>query len=202
MHNNSYYVVNGITFYRLIAAPLLLVLMLTEQRDAFRWLLAFSFFTDAIDGYLARKYRVVSVMGAKLDSLADDLTVLVAVVGLFVWHWPFIIQEYLWVILLFLLFLIQLISALIRYGKPTSFHTYLAKTAAIFQAVFLVLTFFLPSPWVPLFYVTAGITALAIIEETIMVMLLSEWRADVRGLYILLRERRSQTPPAGTGTDI
>ena len=119
MHNNSYYVVNGITFYRLIAAPALLLLILTEQRDLFKWLLAFSFFTDAIDGYLARRYKVVSVMGAKLDSLADDLTVLVAVVGLFVWHWPFIVQEYVWVVLLALLFLIQLVSALIRESHIT-----------------------------------------------------------------------------------
>ncbi len=189
MHNNSYYVVNGITFYRLIAAPALLLLILTEQRDLFKWLLAFSFFTDAIDGYLARRYKVVSVMGAKLDSLADDLTVLVAVVGLFVWHWPFIVQEYVWVVLLALLFLIQLVSALIRYGKPTSFHTYLAKTAAVFQAVFLVSTFFLPAPITPLFYVTLAVTALAIIEETIMVILVPEWRADVKGLYQVIRKK-------------
>src|SRR5687767_4320299 len=84
MQKKSYYIINGITLYRLIAAPFLLFLILTRQSDLFKWLLAFSFFTDAIDGYLARKYKVVSVMGAKLDSLGDDLTVIVGVIGLFV----------------------------------------------------------------------------------------------------------------------
>ncbi|QNL48016.1 CDP-alcohol phosphatidyltransferase family protein [Olivibacter sp. SDN3] len=190
MQSNSYYIVNGITFYRLIVAPVLLLFIFTEQREIFKWLLAFSFFTDAIDGYLARKYKVVSVMGSKLDSLADDLTILVAIVGLFFWHWSFIVAEYLWISLLFILYLVQLVFALIRYKKTTSFHTYLAKIAAIFQAVFLVLTFFLSSPPTLFFYAAAAITALDIIEETIMVYLLPKWQADVKGLHEVLQQRR------------
>ncbi|MGK6351420.1 CDP-alcohol phosphatidyltransferase family protein [Parapedobacter sp. DT-150] len=189
MHSTSYYIVNGITFYRLIAAPVLLLLIFTGQRDIFKWLLAFSFFTDAIDGYLARKYKAVSVMGARLDSIADDLTVLVAIIGLFAWHWSFIRQEYLWILLLLLLFVVQLVFALIRYGKTTSFHTYLAKAAAVFQGLFLVFTFFLPSPPLLLFYVAMVLTALDIIEETVMVILLPTWEADVSGLYQLLKRR-------------
>jgi phosphatidylglycerophosphate synthase len=81
MKKNSYYIINGITLYRLIAAPFLLILAFLKETDVFKWLLAVSFFTDAIDGYLARKYKVVSVMGAKLDSWGDDLTVIAATVG-------------------------------------------------------------------------------------------------------------------------
>ena len=59
MKKQSYYIINGITLYRVIAAPFLLYLVVTRQEDIFKWLLAFSFFTDAIDGFLARKYKVV-----------------------------------------------------------------------------------------------------------------------------------------------
>lgn len=190
MHTKSYYIVNGITFYRLLAAPILLLLILTGQRDVFKWMLALSFLTDAVDGYLARRYKVVSVMGAKLDSIADDLTVLMAIVGLFVWHWPFVVQQKLWVLILLLLFILQLVSALIRYGKTTSFHTYLAKVAAVFQAVFLIATFFLPAPPQLLFYAAAVVTALNMIEEFIMVMLLPTWQADVRGLHQVSKRKR------------
>jgi len=189
MHTNSYYIVNGITLYRLIAAPFLLVLIFTDQAALFKWLLALSFFTDAIDGYVARKFGAVSVMGARLDSIADDLTVFVALVGLWVWYKEFLLTEYIWVLLLVVLFLIQLLLAFIRYGKPTSFHTYLAKIAAVFQAVFLVLSFFLPAPLLVLFYIMATITALDILEEIVMVLLLPKWQPDIRSLYHLLKKK-------------
>ncbi|MGE5106263.1 MAG: CDP-alcohol phosphatidyltransferase family protein, partial [Sphingobacteriales bacterium] len=65
-HTLAYYAVNGITFYRIIAAPVLLVLLFAGQYILFTWLLGVSFFTDLIDGYLARKYKVSSVAGTKL----------------------------------------------------------------------------------------------------------------------------------------
>jgi CDP-diacylglycerol--glycerol-3-phosphate 3-phosphatidyltransferase len=182
--------VNGITLYRLIAAPALIVLILTRQIDLFKWLLALSFFTDAIDGYLARRYKVVSVMGAKLDSIADDVTVVAALIGLFVLKPAFIKQEYLSMILLAILFVIQVTLALLRYRKPTSFHTYLAKLAAVCQAAFLILAFFLPDPPRALFYIAVTVTALDLIEEIVMILLLPEWKADVKGIYWILKQRK------------
>lgn len=189
MAKQSYYMVNGITLYRLIAAPVLLVLILTRQSDMFKWMLVISFFTDAIDGYLARKYKVVSVLGARLDSIADDVTVVAATVGLFVFKPAFIKEEYGWLILLLVLFVIQVTLALIRYGKPTSFHTYLAKMAAVCQGIFLILSFFVPAPLYLLFYIAVSMTALDLIEEIIMILLLPEWKADIKGIYWVLKQR-------------
>lgn len=190
MVKQSYYLVNGITLYRLIAAPVLIWLILTRQPDVFKWLLAVSFFTDSIDGYLARKYKVVSVLGAKLDSIADDLTVVAGIIGLFVFKPAFIKEVYIWLILVFALFVIHVILALVRYGKPTSFHTYLAKTAAVCQGVFLILAFFVPAPLYPLFYIAALVTALDLVEEIVMILLLPDWEADIKGVYWVLKRRR------------
>lgn len=188
MHKKSYYIINGITLYRLIAAPFLLFLILTRQSDLFKWLLAFSFFTDAIDGYLARKYKVVSLIGAKLDSLADDLTVIVAVIGLFVLRPDFASRELMWLVAIFILFVIQVVYAFIRYRAVTSFHTYLAKLAAILQGIFLILAFFVPEPIRILFYIAVGVTALDLIEEIILTFLLPKWRANVKGIYWVLKQ--------------
>lgn len=190
MARQSYYMVNGITLYRLIAGPVLLLLILTRQPDIFKWLLAVSFFTDAIDGYLARKYKVVSVMGARLDSIADDVTVVAATISLFVFKPAFIKEVYVLLILLFVLFVIQVTLALVRYRKTTSFHTYLAKIAAICQGVFLILASFMPAPLYLLFYVAILVTALQLVEEIVMVLLLPEWETDIKGIYWLLKRRR------------
>ena len=183
MHRRSYYIINGITIYRLAASLLLLYLVLLKREDIFKWILGLSFFTDAIDGFLARKYKVVSVAGARIDSIADDLTVLMAVLGVVVLKPEFIRQELNLIIVLLVLYLLQTIMALTRYGKISSFHTYLAKIAALFQGMFFVLLFFLPQWPMLLFYVASAMTILDLVEEIILVLLLPEWKTDVKGLY-------------------
>lgn len=183
MHRRSYYIINGITIYRLAASLLLLYLVLLKREDIFKWILGLSFFTDAIDGFLARKYKVVSVVGARIDSIADDLTVLMAVIGVVVLKPEFIRQELNLIIVLLVLYLLQTIMALTRYGKISSFHTYLAKIAALFQGMFFVLLFFLPQWPMLLFYVASAMTILDLVEEIILVLLLPEWKTDVKGLY-------------------
>jgi len=188
-HKQAWYAINGITLYRIVAAPFLLILIFTGQYDIFKWLLGISFFTDLVDGYLARKYKVTSVLGTRLDSIGDDLTILVAMIGLFVMKTTFIKQEIIIFIILLSLFLVQTIYAFIRYRKMTSFHTYLAKTAALLQGVFLLFTFFTDEPNLILFYVAAIITMIELTEEIILVSLLKHWKANVKGIYWVLKEK-------------
>ena len=187
-HNQAWYVINGITLYRIIAAPILLVLLFTRQYDIFKWLLAVSFFTDLIDGYLARKFKVTSILGTKLDSIGDDLTVLVGLIALFALKIEFIKQQMIILIILLVLFLVQTTYAFIRYRKMTNFHTYLAKTAALLQGVFLILVFFTDEPSLILFYAATIVTMLELIEEIILIRLLPKWQANVKGIYWALKE--------------
>ncbi|MBL7703571.1 MAG: CDP-alcohol phosphatidyltransferase family protein [Ferruginibacter sp.] len=188
-HKQAWYVINGITLYRIIAAPVLLILLFTGYLHIFKWLLAVSFFTDLIDGFLARKFKVTSIMGSRLDSIGDDLTVMVGIVGLFVLKFDFIKQQQVVFYILLGLFLIQVSYAFYRYGKMTSFHTWLAKTAALLQGVFLILVFFTAEPVMILFYTATGITMLELIEEIILVYLLPTWQANVRGIYEVLKKK-------------
>ena len=190
MKKPGYYLVNGITMYRLLATPFLLFLVFSKNEDLFKWFLAISLFTDAIDGFLARRYKVTSVFGSRLDSIADDLTLLSAVVAMFVFEPGFIRKQIPVLIILFILFLVQVTLAFVRYGKMTSFHTYGAKIATIFQGIFLLLFFFLTEPLSVLFYITVIITALDLIEEIILVLILPEWKTDVKGLYWVLQQER------------
>ncbi|HEU0111221.1 MAG TPA: CDP-alcohol phosphatidyltransferase family protein [Flavisolibacter sp.] len=190
MHRKSYYIINAITVYRLLSAFLLLYLIYRDRPDIFKWMIAISFFTDSIDGFLARKYHVVSVMGARIDSIADDMTVLMGIIGLFVWKPAFIQQEILLICFLLILFILQVSLAFLRYGKFSSFHTYFAKTAALFQGLFLIFAFFLTDMPYLLFYMAAVITAVDLIEEIILVFVIPEWRANVKGLYWVLKNKK------------
>jgi phosphatidylglycerophosphate synthase len=189
VERKAYYWINAITLYRLLAAPVLIALVIFRNEEVFRWLLAISFFTDMIDGYLARKYKVASVAGAKLDSIADDLTIIAGLTGLFVFRPEFISDQKIILYTLLGLFIGQNIVAFARYGRITSFHTYLAKLSALLQGVFLILMFFLPKPLYILFYSAAVVTSLELVEEIILTLMLKKWRTNVKGLYWLYREK-------------
>lgn len=189
-NRRSYYFINAITFYRLVSAPLLLLLAMLGEVFFFKWLIAFSFFTDAIDGPLSRRYKVTSVFGARLDSAADDATVLVSAIGLWVIHPQFVRDNWIIFSVLFGLFGIQTIAAVIVYGRVTSFHTYLAKGAAVVQGIFFIVTFFDFGLRLLLFNIASAITGLQLVEEIVLVILLPEWKTNVRGLYWVLQSEK------------
>jgi phosphatidylglycerophosphate synthase len=182
-------VVNLITLYRIVTFPLLVFLAIAGHIDIFKWLLFASFFTDAIDGFIARKYQATSILGAKLDSIGDDLTILAATIGLFITQFDFIKEQAVIFILLFGLFIVQLVFSLIRYGKISTFHTYLAKTAAVITGIFLLSVFFTGEIFYPLFYTAAVITGLEIIEEIILAGIIREYKTNIKGLYWVMTKK-------------
>lgn len=188
----SYYIINGITLYRTLIAPVLIILIFKSEYVLFKWLLGISFFTDLIDGYLARKFKVTSIFGTRLDSIGDDLTIVVALIALFYWKYDFVRAHIPEIILLLALFIVQTTMAIIRYRTITSFHTYLAKLAAILQGSFLLLLFFLRQPPNLLFYAVVLITSLELIEECILVLVLPKWKANVKGLYWVLQQQKAE----------
>ena len=76
---------NLLTLGRIACIPLLVVLLLFEGREtSFAATVIFSLaaITDWLDGYLARKWQVVTVLGKFLDPLADKLIVMAALIML------------------------------------------------------------------------------------------------------------------------
>jgi phosphatidylglycerophosphate synthase len=192
MRSRSYYIVNGLTLYRLFAAPVLVLFVFLRQPEIFKWLLALSFFTDGIDGTLARHYKVSSEYGSRLDSIADDLTITAGLIAMAVFKPDLFHLALIPFGILFLLFVLQMIMALIRYKRFTSFHTYGAKLAALLQGFFLILLFFLPDPLYFLFYLAILVTGLELLEEIILIGLLPVWKKDVKGIYWVLKGKRQK----------
>jgi len=181
----SYYLINSISLYRMVAVPLLIWLAVSHQFSLFKWLISLGFFTDAIDGYLARRYGVNSRLGAMLDSIADDLNMAAAIIGVYLLDPDFVMKERLTILILAGLYLTENLLALIKYHQLTSFHTYITKTAAVLQGIFVISYFFLQQPLYWLFYIMAVITALGLVEEIVLILRLSRSQNDIKGLFWL-----------------
>ena len=78
----NYNIADWFSFYRIFAAPFLLILLWLEARDFFTWLLLISYCTDMIDGFLARKLKIASPRGSQLDSIGDQITFVIGLLGL------------------------------------------------------------------------------------------------------------------------
>jgi CDP-diacylglycerol--glycerol-3-phosphate 3-phosphatidyltransferase len=183
------HVPNALSGARALAVPVLFVLAFEEQRTAFTWILIPALLSDIFDGWIARKYALESRLGAILDSLADSLMLFVSFYGIWVFH-PEVIREHAWLCGTAMgLWVIEDVLALARYGRLSSFHTYLSKIVANLLGFFIGWLFLFGfAPW--MLYLAAGTSIVASLEEIVLLKVLPRWRADVRGLWWVLRERR------------
>ncbi|KAL8897754.1 MAG: hypothetical protein Q9207_007043 [Kuettlingeria erythrocarpa] len=79
-HENIYTIPNLLTFSRLLAAPIIGYLTLNEQHVAALALFVYAGATDLVDGWIARKWNLQTVVGTIIDPMADKtlMTVLTA----------------------------------------------------------------------------------------------------------------------------
>jgi len=180
---------NAISAARIAAVPALGYLAATGSGRAFTWLLVAALLSDIADGYLARRFALTSKFGALLDSSGDALLFFAAIYGIWALH-PEVLEAHGGLALLVCGgWTLEIAAALWRYGRLSSFHTYASKTAGPLLGL-TIGVLFVWGLWEPLLYVAGAVSVLASLEELALIGVLPTWRANVRGLYWVLRERR------------
>lgn len=177
---------NILTVFRLSMAPVLVMLAWFGYERGFLIILAAAFISDGIDGPIARLMRTESELGPKLDTWADVTIYLSAPVGAWL-LWPDLIRhELLYFILIVASIVVPLSACLLRFRTTTSYHTWMAKTAAFCTTVSSLLLFMQISP-VP-FRVAAVICVIAGIEETLITLKVDKPGSNVRSLWHVMRK--------------
>lgn len=74
---------NLLSLFRLVSTPCILLALSYNQIKAAAILLGFACITDALDGYIARKWNLESKLGKYLDPLADKILMIGLLLGLY-----------------------------------------------------------------------------------------------------------------------
>ena len=177
---------NLLSAFRLIAAPFLLYLAWTDRPRLFLALLAITLFSDAIDGFVARRLHATSEFGTRLDSWGDLVIYLVIPLCAW-WLWPDIIRrEAGFVLLVLTAFVIPPIAGLLKFRQLTSYHTWCAKAVAVLMSVAIFFLFMTDIAWP--FRCAAVLLCLSACEEIAITLRLTELRSNVRSYWHVIRQ--------------
>jgi cardiolipin synthase len=183
---------NLITFYRLLVFPLILYFIIAEKESLYVIFMIVNLLTDAIDGYIARRFNMESELGARLDSMADNLTYLLFFLGIYVFKLedflPYKTSLFIWIG-----FLLSTIAfSLIKFGRLPSFHLYMTKVGGYIHGAFFICLFTIG--FIPAFYYFAIIWGIVgAVEHIAIQIVIPEMRSNVKGLYWVLRDKKSNT---------
>jgi CDP-diacylglycerol--glycerol-3-phosphate 3-phosphatidyltransferase len=192
MKKNEFWTIpNVITSYRLFMAPVILYFIISGQEYLFAIFLVINLLTDVVDGYIARRFKMETEIGARLDAVADYSTYVLVFIGLFVFKLddlrPYLVSAIIFVSMLVL----TVIVSLIKFRKFHSYHTIIEKSGGYVQAVFFICLFSI-GLIAPLYYFMIVFGILGAIETIVIDILIPEMRSDILGLYWVLKERKAE----------
>lgn len=127
-----------ISFSRILLVGVLWWLALAGENLIFAPLFVVCVLTDVLDGYVARKWKLESAVGAKLDNLADTLVYL-SLVGWIYLLIPELLRDNLVLIGITLaIYLVDLALQYLHHGKRVPLHLFSGKLASVLLYVFVI----------------------------------------------------------------
>jgi cardiolipin synthase len=182
---------NLLSFYRIVAFPVILYFIFNDNDRVFINLLVVNLITDILDGYIARTFNLQTAFGAKLDSLADIGTYILAFIGVFWFKWDVLKVDVIFLYLFLAVYLVAELTPLIRFQKFGSLHLYSSKITAYLQGIFIFVLFYADYyPW--LFYTVTLFGVVAYLESIVTFLVIPELESNAKGLYWVMKKRKNK----------
>jgi len=182
---------NLITTYRLLMVPVILYFAISGREKLFVIFLVINLVSDIIDGYIARRFKMETEIGAKLDSFADNFNYVLAFIGFYIFKIDDFGPHILSLIIFFSMLLMTVIVPLIKFRRFPSYHIYTTKIGGYIQGAFFICLFTIGFI-TPFYYFMIIWGILGAIECIAIDMVIPEMRSNVKGLYWVLKEKRAE----------
>ncbi len=185
---------NLLSLSRVVFLPLLVYLVLLGQHGLFLLLFIAVGSTDFFDGYVARRFNMVTETGKMLDSTVDVFFYVATA-----WFFYQLHPEYLmapnsyFLIVFFSLFALSFIVSFVRCGKPIMMHTFLLRLNGVLVYFLITPSYFLNTTY----FVTAIliIYIVAIVEEMVIFVRFGQVDPDTPSLLSLLERAKKERAP-------
>jgi len=179
---------NIITIYRLAIDPVILWFIIADKEILFSVFLIINLLSDALDGFLARKLKQETEIGAKLDGFADNFTYVLAFIGIFVFKMDDIRPHLISFTVMITMLVSTVIVSLIKFRKFPSYHLYTTKAGGYIEGGFFICLFTIGF-LTPYYYFVVAWAIMGAIECIIINLMIPEMRSDIKGLYWVIKER-------------
>lgn len=179
---------NLVSMIRILIAPVLFVFAFFGMETWFLGALLFSGFTDVVDGFLARKFNLITPLGAHLDSWGDFTIYSTMAACAWILRPEVTQRELLYYALILFSFLLPALVGLIKFGKVTGYHTWAVKIAVFATFVGYIALYAELASWP--FMLASALCVIAGLEEIMITFILREERTDVRSIVTALRIRK------------
>ena len=145
--------------------------------------------SDIYDGVLARRWCCDTAEVRLFDSMADTVFYLCTAVALWFWEPPLLRSYGELLVVLLGMEVLRFGVDFVKFGKPASYHSYLAKAWGLVMAVAVIWVFAIDRGSV-LVAVALGMGILCDLEGLAMSLVMPVWRKDVKTLGEAWRIRR------------
>jgi len=141
--------------------------------------------TDVLDGYIARKYKVESKLGAKLDSLGDYTFFLMLVLYFFIWRLNLIEDNSIFIVIVIMVRLSSLLVCWIKNKKVYSLHNIANKVTGLLLYVGILIEIVVERKDIVIFLLV--ISLISALEELMIMLTIKEPDSNIKS--ILTREK-------------
>lgn len=129
--------------------------------------------TDVLDGYIARKLKVESILGARLDSVADFFLYGFLVYYLITQYPELLYSQLIFIIIIISIRLINILIGIMKFKKLVMIHTIANKLSGL-------LVYFLPI----LLWIN--------IKQSILIVLIIALLASIEEMLIILKSKKEK----------
>jgi cardiolipin synthase (CMP-forming) len=178
---------NQLTAARLAILPVLWALALLDRPVFVGIGLIFSFVTDVLDGYLARRLGQVSDFGSRFDSLIDNILIPSALV----WVWllrPEVYRDHILMALIaIVLYFSSLLIGIVKFRRFANLHLQSKRLGSVLMYLFVAHTLIADQYNAVLFYLALIIFIISSVEGLALQLICSQVDEHMGSILFVLK---------------
>lgn len=181
---------NLVTGVRMLLIPMMWVCAFLELSTPIGIGMFLAGLTDYLDGWLARKLKQHSDIGARFDALADNVLIPSAVAWLAMLYPEMFTGHPVLTALAFGVYLAAIVLGVVKFRQVANLHLYSTRFAGVVQYIFIITTFLMGGYTEWLFILAMGLWCISAAEMLLLQIVCREVNEHMGSLALVLLERR------------